>query len=117
MAVVTSMQIEKSFSQAHQLRSLSPTFNLFHAEANDHAPVNLDADDRGAHFLPATLGVKRKMDDSDERTTLAKEKALPETAPLESSSDEEEDEDELEEEESEEEPVSIISFDSLHPIV
>ena len=71
MAVVTSMQIEKAFSRAHQLRSLSPTFNLFHAKANDHAPVNLDADNGGAHFLPATLGVKRKLDDSDERTTLA----------------------------------------------
>ena len=45
---------------------------------------------------------------------IAKEKALAETAPVESSSDEEEDEDELEEEESEEEPVSIISFDSFH---
>ena len=105
MAVATSMQIEKSFSRAHQLRSLSPTFNFFPAEANDHAPVNLDANDRGAHFLPATLGVKRKLDDSDERTILAMEKALRETAPSESSSAEEDDEDELEEEESEEDPV------------
>ena len=72
--------------------------------------MNLDADNGGAHFLPATLGVKRKLDDSDERTTLAMEKALPETAPSESSSDEEDDEDELEEEESEEEPVIIISY-------
>ena len=48
MAVVTSMQIEKSFSRAHQLSSLSPTFNLFHADwsnlttaqvLNPHFPV------------------------------------------------------------------------------
>ena len=41
MAGVTSMQIEKSFSQAHQLRSLSPTSNLFHADWSNFATAQV----------------------------------------------------------------------------